>query len=78
MTANFGPWVHGLDRTERTARLRRLRALALIFCRLNEDFIGTLRARPRQRGRAAGRAPGALSTTRAEQSEFACKLHQTA
>jgi hypothetical protein len=38
----FGPWAVGIDPAERLARLRSLRALALVHCRLETNFINTL------------------------------------
>jgi hypothetical protein len=38
----FGPWSTGISPAERLARLRSMRALALIYCRTSTDFISAL------------------------------------
>jgi len=40
---SFGPWARDIDPAERLARLRSMRALALLHCRQETDFINTLR-----------------------------------
>jgi hypothetical protein len=40
----FGPWAAGIDHAERLARLRSMRALALVLVRCSPDFIAALRA----------------------------------
>jgi hypothetical protein len=40
---SFGPWARDIDPAERLARLRGMRALALVHCRHETDFINTLR-----------------------------------
>ncbi|WP_426442050.1 hypothetical protein [Bradyrhizobium genosp. P] len=38
----FGPWSPGIDPAERLARLRSMRALALVHCRLETGFLESL------------------------------------
>ncbi len=38
----FGPWTPNLNHAERVARLRAMRALALLLCRPHSNFIKTL------------------------------------
>jgi hypothetical protein len=38
----FGPWAAGIDEAERLARLRSLRALGLVHCRYETDFLKSL------------------------------------
>jgi len=39
----FGPWARDIDPAERLARLRSMRALALVHCRHETDFLKSLR-----------------------------------
>ena len=39
----WGPWSTDIDGAERRARLRAMRALALVHCRYEKNFINTLR-----------------------------------
>jgi hypothetical protein len=39
---NFGPWAAGIDAAERVARLRAMRAFAMVWARPNQDFIAAL------------------------------------
>jgi hypothetical protein len=39
----FGPWVSGLAEGERVARLREMRALALVFCGPSHPLVSALR-----------------------------------
>jgi hypothetical protein len=39
----FGPWASGLADGERVARLRELRALALVFCAPSHPLVSALR-----------------------------------
>jgi hypothetical protein len=38
----FGPWAADIDPAERRARLRGMRALALVHCRYETDFLKSL------------------------------------
>jgi hypothetical protein len=38
----FGPWVPNIDSGERLARIRSMRALALVFVRPQRDFLEAL------------------------------------
>ena len=38
----FGPWAFDISSAERLARLRGMRALALMHCRSHSDFIDSL------------------------------------
>jgi hypothetical protein len=40
----FGPWLAGIDRAERLARTRAMRALAGVFCHGYPQFAEALRA----------------------------------
>jgi hypothetical protein len=40
----FGPWANGIPPAERVARLRSLRALALVCCAGNPEFTDALAA----------------------------------
>jgi hypothetical protein len=40
--SNFGPWVRDISPAERLARLRSMRALALVHCRSHRESINTL------------------------------------
>jgi hypothetical protein len=42
MSINFGPWADGIDVAERVARLRALRAFAMVWARPQQDFISAL------------------------------------
>jgi hypothetical protein len=39
---SFGPWARDIDPAERLARLRSMRALALVHCRHEIDFLKSL------------------------------------
>jgi hypothetical protein len=41
---SFGPWCREISDAERTARLRSLLALSLVFCRSQQPFIEALAA----------------------------------
>jgi hypothetical protein len=40
---SFGPWAAGIDPAERLARLRSMRALALVHCRYEVGFLESLK-----------------------------------
>jgi hypothetical protein len=44
----FGPWTTDIDPTERTARLRSLRAMALLMYRKHGDLITALKKAERE------------------------------
>jgi hypothetical protein len=58
----FGPWSRNISDSERVARLRSMRALALVFARSRPDFAAALLAAEKGDERALDRALKLLDT----------------